>query len=259
MPKGSAVSRFENIRKENADVLITDLNYDDTVRLAAADAKKNGWVLVQDTAWEGYETIPKVIMQGYLTMALEAYEQMQRQNVVPTHIIIQAGVGALASAVTGFFTNAYHKNKPKIIIAEPQQADCIFRTAKANDGALHTVSGDMNTIMAGLACGEPISIGWPILRDYADAFFSCSDFLAAEGMRILAHPEDKDARIVSGESGAIGIGIIKQLMTNPDYAPLGNALQLDTSSKVLCFSTEGATDPENYEKIVFGGAYSSGK
>ena len=159
MPKGSVRERLENIRKLGAQAEITELNYDQTVAYAAECEKKYGWVLVQDTAWEGYETIPGWIMEGYTTMALEAAEQLGA--VKPTHIFLQAGVGAMSGALTGFFTD-YYKNeeKPVITIVEPDQADCIFRTARAGDGKLHTVDGDMRTIMAGLACGVPCTIGW---------------------------------------------------------------------------------------------------
>lgn len=252
MPKGSAEERLMNIRAEGADASITDLNYDEAVRLANTQADQKGWVMVQDTAWEGYEDIPGWIMQGYGTMGYEAYTQLPEK---PTHIFLQAGVGSMAGAVAGFFAAAYGENRPIITIVEPNKADCIFRTAEAADGTLHFVTGDMDTIMAGLACGEPCSIGWNVLRDYADNFISCPDYTAAQGMRLLGNPEAGDTKVISGESGASAFGCVAEIMRDPSLAELRAKLKLDENSRVLFFSTEGDTDKENYKSIVWDGAY----
>ena len=240
MPKGSSLERLHNIQAENAEASITDMVYDDAVRLANSNAEKYGWVMVQDTSWEGYQDIPRWIIQGYGTMALEAYMQLPKK---PTHIFIQAGVGALAGAVTGFFSNVYQgKDKPIITIVEPNTADCIFRTAKAGDGKLHFAEGDMKTIMAGLACGEPCDVGWRVLESYADYALRCEDYVAAKGMRMLGAPLDGDTRVISGESGASASGAVFEILTNDNYADMRRMLQLDENSVVLCFSTEGATE-----------------
>ena len=252
MPKGSAEERLMNIRAEGADASITDLNYDEAVRLANTQAEQKGWVMVQDTAWDGYEDIPGWIMQGYGTMGYEAYMQLPEK---PTHIFLQAGVGSMAGAVAGFFAAAYGEDRPIITIVEPNKADCIFRTAEAADGTLHFVTGDMNTIMAGLACGEPCSIGWNVLRDYADNFISCPDYAAAQGMRLLGNPEAGDTKVISGESGASAFGCVAEIMRDPSLAELRRKLRLDENSRVLFFSTEGDTDKENYKSIVWDGAY----
>ena len=252
MPKGSAEERLMNIRAEGADASITDLNYDEAVRLANSQAEQKGWVMVQDTAWEGYEDIPGWIMQGYGTMGYEAYMQLPAK---PTHIFLQAGVGSMAGAVAGFFASVYGEDRPIITIVEPNKADCIYKTAEAADGKLHFVTGDMDTIMAGLACGEPCSIGWNVLRDYADNFISCPDYAAAQGMRVLGNPEPGDTKVVSGESGASAFGCIAEIMRDKTLVELKNKLKLDENSKVLFFSTEGDTDKENYKSIVWDGAY----
>ena len=252
MPKGSAEERLKNIRAEGADASITDLNYDEAGRLANTQAEQKGWVMVQDTAWEGYEDIPGWIMQGYGTMGYEAYTQLPEK---PTHIFLQAGVGSMAGAVAGFFAAAYGEDRPIITIVEPNKADCIFRTAEAADGTLHFVTGDMDTIMAGLACGEPCSIGWNVLRDYADNFISCPDYAAAQGMRLLGNPEAGDTKVISGESGASAFGCVAEIMRDPALAELRKKLKLDENSRVLFFSTEGDTDKENYKSIVWDGAY----
>ena len=110
-------------------------------------------------------------------------------------------------------------------------------------------------MMAGLACGEPCTIAWDILRNHADAFLACPDWVSAKGMRMLAAPLKGDPAVTSGESGAVGMGVVATLMEDPAYAELRDALGLDRSSTVLLFSTEGDTDPENYRKIVWGGEY----
>ncbi len=254
MPKGTARERLDNILALGADADITDMSYDDCVRLASENAKKYGWVTVQDTAWEGYEDIPKKIMQGYTTMAHEA--QIQLRGVKPTHIFLQAGVGSMAAAVCAYFASLYGKKElPIITVLEPESADCFYRTAKANDGRLHFAEGEMDSIMAGLCCGEPNPIAWDILKCYADCFITVPDSTAAKGMRVLGAPLPGDERIVSGESGAGTSGAVIELMQREDLKELRDILKLDESSVVLCFSTEGDTDQENYRRIVRDGFF----
>ena len=250
MPKGTVAERLNNIRLAGADADIIDGNYDDAVRLSRKEAAENHWVIVQDTSWEGYEEIPAWIMQGYCTMGLEAYEQLPQK---PTHIFLQAGVGSMAGTIAALFASIYGEDRPKVIIVEPNNADCFYRTARANDGKTHIVTGDMQTIMAGLACGEPCGLAWEILRDYADYFIAFPDWAAARGMRILGNPMGADDRVISGESGASAFGCMAAILTEPELASLKQELELDETSRVLFFSTEGDTDRENYRKIVWDG------
>ena len=252
MPKGSAAERLENIRSAGADASITDLNYDDTVRFAAKQAKEQGWVLVQDTTQEGYVDIPLHIMQGYTTMG---YELIQQLNEPPTHLFLQAGVGSMAAAVAAFFRSYYGEGCPHIIIVEPHAANCFYRTAEANDGTLHSVGGDMNTIMAGLACGEPCSLAWDLLEHCAAAFISCPDYAAADGMRALAAPLGDDPALISGESGASAFGCALNILRDPELSALKEQLKIGENSRLLFISTEGDTDKENYRRIVMEGAY----
>ena len=257
MPKGSAKSRFDNIAKEGAKVTIEEVNYDDCVRMAAAEAAetKHG-VVVQDTAWAGYEEIPAWIMQGYGTMANEAAEQLRQLEVNrPTHVFVQAGVGSLAGAVVGYFTNLYPNNPPKFVVMEAKAADCLYRGAVAGDGDPRIVDGDLTTIMAGLACGEPNILSWDILRNHVSAFVSCPDWVSARGMRMLGAPVKGDPRVISGESGAVGMGLLSTIMQDEAYKDLREYLELDQSSQVLMFSTEGDTDPDKYKEIVWDGQY----
>lgn len=260
MPQGSSLARLENIRAEGAEASIIDGNYDDAVRLAAWHAEKYGWVVVQDTAWAGYEEIPGWIMQGYGTMAAEADEQLAAYGVVkPTHIFCQAGVGSLAGAVQGYYTDKYGADRPVGVIVEPDLAGCLYKSVVANDGNPHAVTGAMPTIMAGLACGEPNTVSWEILRDYSQMFFCCPDWVAAKGMRLLGNPLAGDDRIISGESGAVSAGLLSELLLSPDLAAAKAKLDLNENSQVLLFSTEGDTDPAQYRRIVWDGEYRSCK
>lgn len=255
MPKGSSQPRLENILKEGATASIEDANYDECVRRVAwmAAETKHG-VVIQDTAWDGYEEIPAWIMQGYGTMAIEADEQMSRLDAnPPTHIFVQAGVGSLAGAMVGYFANKYRDNPPVMVVVEADQADCLYRSALAADGKPRSVGGDMQTIMAGLACGEPNITSWEILKNHVKVFVSCPDWVSARGMRILGMPVRGDQVIISGESGAVTTGLLAYVMMDDNLKRLREDIGLDEKSRVLMFSTEGNTDPHNYRHILWDG------
>ena len=257
MPKGTAAERLENILKLGAEASITDCNYDDSVRLARQYAVEHEGIVVQDTSWEGYHNVPLHIMQGYTTMGAEIVEQLAAYgDQALTHVFLQAGVGAMAGAMAGFIADYYKEARPVITIVEPTKADCLYRTAFANDGKLHIVDGALDSIMAGLCCGEPCSIGWQQLAAYADNFVAMPDKAAALGMRVLGNPVGNDAAVVSGESGAAGLGLAVAALRERDLAQLKGSLQLDAESVILCISTEGATDVANYRRIMWEGAWS---
>ena len=255
MPKGSTKTRLQNILDENAQATIEEVNYDECVRMAAAAAKETPHgVVVQDTAWDGYEEIPSWIMQGYGTMAMEADEQLSEDGCGrPTHVFIQAGVGSLAGAVQGYFANRYPENPPKVIVVEAESAACLYKGAAKKDGSIQIVDGDMPTIMAGLACGEPNTLSWDILKNHVDTFTACPDWVARKGMRMLSAQLKGDPQVISGESGAAPFGLLASLMTMEEYKDLREHLELDRDSKVLLFSTEGDTDPDRYKQIVWEG------
>ncbi len=254
MPKGSDPVRLENIKSHGAQCTISELNYDDCVRMAWDTAQKNDWVTVQDTAWDGYTEIPNLIMQGYTTLALEALEQMQAIDVNrPTHVLLQAGVGCFAGAMLGFFMSVFGKDAPTFILVEPEAANCFYASACANDGKPHAVYGDLATLMAGLACGEPNPTSWEILRDYPLAYASCTDDIAAKGMRILGAPIKGDQQVVSGESGAATIGFLNWIMQEEEGCEAREKIGLNENSKVLCISTEGDTSPQTYRDVVWFG------
>jgi len=258
MNKGCPQVRLEHIIREGAEASISDLNYDDTIRYVNELARTTpNSVIVQDTAWEGYEDIPGWIMQGYAVMALEACEQLQQLEVRLTHMLIQAGVGAFAGSAQGFVSNLYGTCSPVSFVVEPYVADCYYRSALKGDGEPVSVSGDMKTIMAGLACGEPSLLSWDILKNKSDYFVTIDDKHAAQGMRVLGAPLREDPRVISGESGASAMGFLTELLTNDDLAQLRDEAGINKDSHILLFSTEGDTDPASYRDIVWHGKYAN--
>ena len=248
MPGGSSPARVQSIRQHGADVSVIEGNYDDAVEVAADLAEKNGWLLIQDTARAGYQKIPAWIMQGYAAMMDEACEQMGNQ--APSHVFVQCGVGSFAASIQAYLVQKFQHERPVFTVVEPTRAACFFRSITGESGDPVRIKGDMDTIMAGLACGEPSSLAWGILRDYADMFAACPDEVAMQGMRVLGNPLPGDKRIISGESGAVTLGLAAALFKNDNLSPLRQALGIQATSDLLFFSTEGDTDPKSYRRIV---------
>jgi diaminopropionate ammonia-lyase len=187
-------------------------------------------------------------------MADEAVEQMQAMDIDrPTHVLLQAGVGAMAGGVLGYLVDCFGAENLHSVVVEPDQADCLYRSGMA--GKMVNVGGDMRTIMAGLACGEPNPLGWNVLRDCATQFLSCQDTVAALGMRVLGNPLGADPRVVSGESGAVGAGVLMAVHCHPAREPLMHRLGLGRDSVVLLISTEGDTDAKHYREVVWEGKH----
>ncbi len=257
MTKGTVRSRVDAIKAAGAeDVIVTDLNYDDTVRLAAKLAEENGWKLTQDTAWEGYEEIPEWITQGYTTMGAEMLDQLRLDGIAkPTHLFLQAGVGSFAGSILGYFANRFDGDPPVTTIVEPVNVACVLESALYGDGKTHAVPGIQQTIMAGLNCGEPCLTTWGILRDLSSFYAACPDFVSAKGMRTLSNPLGNDAKIISGESGAVGPGLLTLLLEREDLAETGRMMGINEDSVVLFVSTEGDTDPIGYYDVVYNGKY----
>lgn len=252
LPKGSAQARAQAILDVGAaEATILPLSYDDAVRYAAQQAEERGWLLIQDTSWPGYETVPGWIVQGYTTLAHEAVAQLREAGVeAPTHVFLQAGVGAMAGGVLAHLADHYGEKKPRFAVVEPEDIPCIFASAAAGDGEAHPYLAEKQTIMAGLNCGEPCLITWPVLRDLADWYFACPDAVTEEGMRLLGRPVAGDPAVVSGESGAVTAGLLRRLCTRPALAAWREKMGLDENAVVLLISTEGDTDPEAYQKIL---------
>jgi len=253
--KETSKRRIDAIRSYGATVKIIDGNYDDAVRQIVVDAEKHGWEIISDTSWEGYRQVPTWIMQGYSTMMAEIQEQLSCQGIPrPTHVFVQAGVGALAAAVTGFYHSLCKDKAPKCIIVEPDKAACIFESARKDDGEPHSVGGALDTIMAGLACGQPSEIAWNVLKDTGDAFIQVPDYIAARGMRVYATPLKGDPFIVSGESGAVTLGALISILKERGAEELRDFLQIDDSSQILLINTEGNTDPVLFRQVIWEGS-----
>jgi diaminopropionate ammonia-lyase len=252
--KLTSQGRIQAIESSGARVVVVDGNYDDAVRQVYQDAQRNGWEVVSDTAWEGYEDIPKWVMQGYTTMLSEAQEQLAAQGLSqPTHIFVQAGVGSLAAATIGFYYNLSGTDSIRSCVIEPTKAACLYRSAQAEDGLPHTVEGDLDTIMAGLACGEPNPIAWQILKDHVDYFAICPDFVAAMGMRVYGVPLRGDPVVISGESGAVTLGALMYIMQHASAGGFREELGLGPDSHVLLINSEGNTSPDDFRYVVWEG------
>lgn len=252
MPKGSVKARAEAIEAAgSAKVTVTEFGYDDCVRYTAAMAKKNGWELVQDTSWPGYEKVPASIIEGYTTMVYEARDQLLSLGYErPTHAFIQAGVGAMTGSVLGTLACIYGDSIPLTSIVESTEAACIYESARHDDGLPHRANGSEVTMMAGLNCSEACTLTWPVLRDLASFYFACPDSVSARGMRLLASGNGGDTPVVSGESGAVPAGLLAELMEKEELSAFKERLGLGPDSVVLLFNTEGDTDPDNYRAIV---------
>ncbi|MEA2023817.1 MAG: diaminopropionate ammonia-lyase [Actinomycetota bacterium] len=255
--KDTSQARIDAIAGYGADVRVVDGTYDDAVRQASHDAEENGWQVISDTSWEGYEDVPRWVMQGYTTMMSEAQEQLAGQGMVkPTHVFVQGGVGALAAATVGFYASRFGQDRPTTVVVEPATAECLLESARIGDGEPHAVGGDLQTIMAGLACGEPSPIAWGVLWDCVDAFLACPDYVAAKGMRVYATPLAGDPFIVSGESGAVTLGALMIVSEYAQFAELKEYLDLGPDSQVLLINSEGNTDPDEFRRVVWEGANS---
>ena len=233
-----SVAREKAIAKYGADVNRIKGNYDDSVRLAAEVAEKNSYTVVSDTSYEGYTDIPKDVMQGYTVMVDEALKQM---DTVPTHVFLQGGVGGFPAAVVSFLVESL-ENPPKFVVVEPVNADCLFQSAK--NGKPTAVHGELDTIMAGLACGEVSVLAWAILESYVSHFMTITDNSIPEAMKLLAN---RDVPIVAGESAVTGLA---GFLIASNSKELREKLMINENSKILFFGTEGDTDEEMYEKLV---------
>lgn len=251
LPSGSSDERLKAIQELGAEAYISDLNYDDAVTALSQQSEKEGWILIQDTAWEGYNQIPLEIMKGYSTIVAEIIEQIDGHDLSQySHVFLQAGVGSFAAAMVASIYKSVVSEMPKIVIAEPSEANCLYLSAKSKDGEPNRVYGDLDSMMAGLACGEPNPYAWEILKNFSDSFFSCTDDISAIGMRTLANPINDDTKIISGESGALPLGLLHELMTDEALITAKQHLNLNKESRVLIISTEGDTNPKNYKEVI---------
>ncbi len=236
--------RRDAIARYGAEVRVVQGNYDDAVREAAATAKANGWTVVSDTSYPGYRDIPLDVMHGYGVMAAEIVRQLPAGEI-PTHVFAQAGVGALAAAICAYFWLHWGARRPRFVVVEPLNADCIYRSLEA--GRPVVVVGALETVMAGLACGEVSELAWEILHGGANGAIAIDDAYALDAVRRLANPAAGDPPIVAGETGGSGLAA---LLAARDHPAVRQALGLDHDSRVLLLGSEGDTDPTIYREVV---------
>lgn len=236
--------REQAMRDFGAEVVRIDGNYDDSVRIAAEAACAHDRIIVSDTSYPGYLDIPRYVMQGYTVMLAEAVEQMGGE--IPTHVFVQGGVGGLAATVCGYFWALWDARRPRLVVVEPENANCLQQSARAGHPVV--VEGELETLMAGLSCGEVSELAWEILAAGADDFMTVGEAAVAPTMRLLAAGEPP---LEAGESAVAGLGA---LLAARSDARLWDELGLDGSSRVFVIGTEGATDPELYRRLVEGAA-----
>lgn len=234
--RAAAIARF------GADVIRVSGNYDDSVARASQLAEAEGWTIVSDTSWPGYERIPGLVMQGYTALVREALLQLPAP---PTHVFVQAGVGGIAAAVFAHLSIELGDRRPTFVVVDPSKSACLFESAKA--GRAVKIAHGEPTVMAMLECYEPSLVAWRILSRVADGFMTVEDEDAIAVMNRLARGTGRDRPIVAGESGGVGLaGLIKALEDGGAARQLG----LDGGSRVLVINTEGATDPARYAELV---------
>lgn len=234
--------RHQAIEHYGATVVRTAGNYDDSVRQADADARAMGRYVISDTSYEGYMDVPRDVMQGYQLMVEEAAQQL---GAAPTHVFVQGGVGGLAAAVCGYFWERLGAARPRVIVVEPDRADCLMQSAR--NGRITAVHGALDTLMAGLACGEVSWLAWEILAQGADAFAVINDDAAVATMRLLASPGAGDPAIAAGESAVAGLAAAIGVAQRQEQRA---ALSLDEKSVLLFFGSERDTDPALYTQLV---------
>lgn len=239
---GVSEERVAAIARFGAEMVRVAGTYDDSVVEAARVAAEQGWTVVSDTSWDGYERIPGLVMQGYTAIASEAFAQLPEH---PTHVFVQAGVGGIAAALAAQMQTHFGADRPFFTVVEPELAACVF--AAAQQGRPVKIAHGAPTVMAMLECYDPSPLALRVLYRAADAFLTAADSDAVEAMNRLARPVAGDPAIVAGESGAAGLAGLLAALRNPDTRV---ALKLDGTSRVFLVNTEGATDPARYAELV---------
>ncbi len=251
VPGHTVPARIEALRREGAEVVVVEGTYDDALSTAAEESAARGWQVVSDTAYPGYTEIPRWIMTAYATLFVEATAELAARGAEePDAVLLQAGVGGLAWAGTFFYVRRAGRHRPRLVAVEPVEADCLLESITSPGGEMRSTRGRLRTIMAGLNAGTPSLVAWPLIRVGMDAFLAVDDGYAEEAMCRLHAGGEKDSRVVAGESGAAGLAGLLALCREPSLAAARGALGLGPAARVLLVSTEGATDPVSYRKIV---------
>jgi diaminopropionate ammonia-lyase len=240
--EGVTPERVAAIARFGAQTIRVPGTYDDAVAEASRRCAQEGWIVVSDTSWPGYEHIPRLVMQGYTVLVREA---LRRLPDTPTHVFVQAGVGGLAAAVAGHLAVVLGERRPTVVVVEPARAACLLESAKV--GHPVRIADGAPTVMAMLECHEPSMVAWRILSRTADAFMTVDEEDAVAIMRRLARPRAGDPAIIAGESGGVGLAGLARAAEDETVRA---ALALDGASRVFVINTEGATDPDRYRELV---------
>jgi diaminopropionate ammonia-lyase len=251
VPEDMVPARRDHITATGAKVVVVKGNYDATVLQADQDGQQNGWEVISDTAYPGYMEIPGWIMTGYSTIFREIEAQLQAMEIDQVDLFfVQAGVGGLAGSATDYYVKKYGQKRPKLVCVEPTDADCLLESVISGKGERSTAKGAQNSIMAGLNCGTASMLAWPVIKEGMEFFLAIDDEWTRKAMKTLYTPEGGDQRIISGESGAAGLGGLTALCQEPSLAESRRKLGLTEDSTILLINTEGDTDPENFQRIV---------
>ena len=231
LPKFTTAEKEAAIRARGAEVIRIDGDYDTAVAECRRQSEANGWSIISDTSWEGYDSVPRSVMRGYCVLAHEAVVQQWRG--APTHVFVQAGVGGLAAAVIGYLW-AVLPERPISIVVEPESADCWFQSNAAGKPAL--ASGKADTVMGGLACREISPMTWPVVGEASDWFMTITEDQVLPARHLYRQPIEGDPALESGPSGCAGLAGLTRVCT--DEAAF-KALKLGSSSRVLLINSEG--------------------
>lgn len=249
VPTGTPNSQIKNIKKQRGKVIVVDGDYDAAVARARNEAEGNGYVLLQDMSWEGYDDIPTIITAGYKTMMMELEELLHapREPLID-FVFLQCGVGTWASSVVAYYRNRFPKNGPRIIAVEPLNSDSLLESIRQD--AVSKTKKSQQTLMSGLNCGTPSQLAWRILKDGVDLFLAIPDDYAIKAMQNLYFPFRNDTQIFAGESGAAGLGGLTALAYEESLEDVKKKIGLNRQSRVLIFNTEGVTNPDSFEELI---------
>jgi diaminopropionate ammonia-lyase len=251
VPRHTVSARIEAIRQEGAEVIVVDGTYDDTLRRAYQDSGSNGWHMVSDTAYRGYMEIPAWVTAGYSTMFIEIEAQLGQGGISrPDIVIVQAGAGALAAAAVEHFLGENSALQPTLVCVQSSEADGLIESVSSDDGEVHATKEKQNTMIAGLACGIPSLLAWPVLKRGVTLFVTVEDRFAIDAMRRLYSPADGDPSIVAGEAGSAGLAGLLALCLHPAFAEARDRIGLSPKSSILLINSEGDTDPENFRRVM---------
>ncbi|MCP5103965.1 MAG: diaminopropionate ammonia-lyase [bacterium] len=246
MPENTVPSRIENIETENGEVVLVPGTFDDCVEKCALDAETNGWQAISDTAYPGYMEIPKYIMLGYTTLFRELEDSLNLLEGPGVDVVIlPAGVGGLAAAGTSYYVRRYGGKRPVLVCVEPSDCDCFLESVQYGNGEPLPTRGMQESMMAGLNCGIPSPIAWPVIRDGMHLFLAVTDNYVEDAMWSYYREG-----VTAGESGASGLAGLMALFRDSELGEARDRVSLDSDSRILLINTEGDTDPINYKRII---------